>query len=123
MPNIIKLHTEFTFDSAHKLEGYKGKCASTHGHTWKMELDIFGDKKFKDKVGILIDFGIVKKLKEELDHKYLNDVIKMNPTAENLSEWIYNRLKYKIKNKQIDIHIRLYETAVGKETYCDYGDF
>ena len=122
---ILTLHTETTIDSAHKLEGYKGICSSLHGHTWKLRLWFVGSSKYLDEVGILVDFGIVKSLKKELDHKYLNDVIKKNPTAENLCMWIHDwldgRLNFSqgVRKDRIDIMVRIYETAVDKLTYCE----
>ena len=32
------LKTSASFDSAHFLSGYNGKCANIHGHTWKIEV-------------------------------------------------------------------------------------
>lgn len=118
---ILKLHTEVTIDSCHKLNNYDGKCNNLHGHTWKIELWFQGDSKYKNKVGILVDFGIVKEIKELLDHKYLNKVIRKNPTAENLTEWIFKYVKKEI-NENIKVKVRVYETAVDKLTYCEGGD-
>ena len=118
----LLLHTETTIDSCHKLEHYNGKCSQLHGHTWKLEIWFKGDSMHIDKVGILVDFGIVKEIKEVLDHKYLNDIIMVNPTAENLTKWIYTFIKQKI-NKKIKCKVRIYETAVGKLTWCEGGDF
>jgi len=117
----LTLHTETTIDSCHHLVGYKGKCANIHGHTWKVELWFAGDDDDIDDVGILVDFGIVKELKELLDHKDLNKVIKKNPTAENLTMWIYNWLDRKL-DEVIAIKVRVYETAVDKLTYCETED-
>ena len=127
----LTLHTEVDLDSCHKLEGYKGKCAELHGHTWKVEIWFKGDSKHKDEVGIMVDFGIVKDLKEILDHKYINDVVHMNPTAENLTEWIYKYIVDKIDNhhaaepddERVQVKVRVYETAVTKVTWCEAGDF
>ena len=119
----LTLHTEVTIDSCHKLDKYDGKCANLHGHTWKVELWFKGSSLETDDVGILVDFGIVKELKELLDHKYLNDVIQKNPTAENLTQWIYYWIKDRIKNNNIKQKVRVYETAVDKLTYCEAGDF
>ena len=118
----LTLHTEVAIDSAHYLEGYNGKCAHMHGHTWKIELWFKGDSSLKDNVGILVDFGIVKELKELLDHKVINIEINQNPTAENLTEYIYKYIKSKI-DKQIQVKVRVYETYVEKKTYCEGGDF
>lgn len=30
------LETEQSFDSAHFLSGYKGKCSNLHGHRWRV---------------------------------------------------------------------------------------
>lgn len=118
----IKLHTEAVIDGAHQLRDYNGKCSFTHGHSWLLKIWFKGDDSLRDKVGILVDFGIVKEVKDKLDHKFINDVVDMNPTAENLTKWIYDYLKNKVK-EGIEVKVRLYETAIGKETYCERGDF
>jgi 6-pyruvoyltetrahydropterin/6-carboxytetrahydropterin synthase len=75
-------------------------------------------------VGILWDFGKVKELKEELDHQFINEIPpfdKINATAENLAEFIYRR--YKDESPHLKFKIRIFETAVGKRTWCQIGDF
>lgn len=121
---MLTLHTETVIDSAHFLRGYEGKCSSWHGHSWLIEVWIMGDSSKKDKVGILFDFGHVNYIKEFLDHKLINEIPpfdKKNPTAENLSEWVYDLLKN--TNPDLMFKVRLYETAVRKETWCECGDF
>lgn len=119
----LTLHSEFDFDSCHRLVGYVGKCSNIHGHTWKVDCWFKGDSKYRDKVGILVDFGYVKAVKDFLDHKDLNTIFKtFNPTAENISLYIYKLFK-KSLNRHIKIKIRVYETYVGKKTYCEVGDW
>ena len=118
----LLLHTETVIDSAHKLVGYKGKCSATHGHSWRVELWFSADESLKDEVGIIVDFGIVKQLTELLDHKYLNDVINVNPTAENLTVWIYRWLHSQL-HTEIGVKVKVYETSLEKETWCQVGDF
>jgi 6-pyruvoyltetrahydropterin/6-carboxytetrahydropterin synthase len=124
----LTLHTETTIDSCHKLEGYDGVCSRLHGHSWFVEMWFKGDSTLVDKVGILVDFGIVKELKNMLDHQYLNNVVWINPTAENLTQWIIEWLRKRLYINQklkdsIKIKVRLYETVVGKSTWCEAGDF
>jgi len=119
----LLLHTEFDFDSAHQLEGHDGHCQNFHGHTYLCELWFKGDSSRRDKVGILVDFGIVREIRELLDHKNLNEVIKENPTAETISMWIYSWLKVKLEKNPVAVKVRLYETAVRKQTWCECGDF
>lgn len=120
MNNKITLYTETVIDSCHNLRGYVGKCKNLHGHSWKISVWIQGEDSQKDSVGILFDFGNVSKIKDDLDHKYINqdvDYFKdINPTAENISLYI---LDYLLRvDCRLDYRVRVYETAVGKETFA-----
>jgi 6-pyruvoyltetrahydropterin/6-carboxytetrahydropterin synthase len=120
----LMLHTELVIDSAHKLIGHESLCKNFHGHSWFIEIWIKGNSDQKDDIGIIYDFGNVKKLKDKYDHQYLNDIPpfdKINPTAENITETIYNTLKE--EKPQLKFKVRVYETYVGKKTYCEGGDF
>jgi len=89
------------FSSAHNLRNYNGKCENIHGHTFKVELYLEFEK--LNNIGIAIDFKDVKKiLKEELnllDHLYINQISyfdKINPTAENIAEFLYKKIVIKL---------------------------
>lgn len=95
------LSVKSSFDAAHFLRAYKGKCAGLHGHTFEVE-SIFKVKKL-DSVGIGFDFSKLKEILsdilEDFDHKNLNDIKpfdKINPTCENLAYEIFKRLKKKV---------------------------
>lgn len=126
--NQLRYHTkrvlvskEFTFDAAHHLHCYEGKCKNLHGHTYKV---VFGISGFADERGLAIDFGDIKEIwKKEieiyLDHQYLNETLPpMNTTAENIVVWIYEKMKEALQNekKMNRYHgvrvefVRLYET-------------
>ena len=71
------LKTEASFDSAHFLTDYYGKCENLHGHRWRAVVylevaDLQADGTMKDMV---VDFGVFKRavrdLAEELDHTFL----------------------------------------------------
>jgi 6-pyruvoyltetrahydropterin/6-carboxytetrahydropterin synthase len=104
----------FTFDSAHKLPNYKGKCANLHGHTWKLIIAVEGE--VNKKTGMIIDFNEIKKIVnekviEKLDHAYLNDTLE-NPTCENITLWIQKELTSLKGLKKIT----LYET---EKSFCE----
>ena len=41
---MYELMVEETFDAAHALRGYEGPCENLHGHTWKVQVFLEGDK-------------------------------------------------------------------------------
>ena len=41
---MYQLTKSVTFDAAHRLRDYVGKCANLHGHTYKLEVAIAGEK-------------------------------------------------------------------------------
>ncbi|MCF7792338.1 MAG: 6-carboxytetrahydropterin synthase [Victivallales bacterium] len=118
---IINLYTETYFKSAHKLDNYDGVCSRLHGHTWKICLWVKGEETHLDKVGILWDFNNLNEITSELDHRYLNEIVDFNPTAENLSLYIYRKLKE--GRPELDFKVRVYESLIDKKAYCELGDF
>ena len=82
MPRTVKLYYKGTFDAAHYLPGYEGNCSKMHGHTWKVEVWLEG---CVDPVtGMVLDFGYIQGLLDELDHMLLNERF-AQPTAEYLA--------------------------------------
>lgn len=120
----VLVSKEFTFDAAHHLHCYDGKCKNLHGHTYKV---VFGISGFSDERGIVIDFGDIKEIWKNnieiyLDHKYLNETLPpMNTTAENMAVWIYEQMEIALHKDDrqrtengIRIEfIRLYETPTS----------
>ncbi|MCD6239280.1 MAG: 6-carboxytetrahydropterin synthase QueD [Thermotogae bacterium] len=110
---------EFTFDAAHKLIHYHGKCERLHGHTYKLRVTIKGEK---DEEGMVIDFALLKKIVQKkvisvLDHSYLNDIINQ-PSAENVAEWIWNQIEYLLDTPTYYLYeITLWETPTSFVTY------
>jgi len=118
---MYRLRVESTFDAAHKLVGYKGKCARLHGHTWKVEAFVVGEK--LNDIGILADFKILKdRLKEiieKFDHSLLNDFKEIgNPTVENLSRYIFQNLRDLPKNVKLE-KVRVWESEKNWGEYFE----
>ena len=116
---MYRLRIESHFDAAHKLDGYKGKCARLHGHTWKVEVFVIGEK--LDEVGMVVDFevlkGKVKEITEKLDHTFLNDFKEIgNPTSENIARYIFKNLKGLPKNVKLE-KVRVWESP---SSWCEY---
>jgi 6-pyruvoyltetrahydropterin/6-carboxytetrahydropterin synthase len=66
----VRITKEFTFETAHALYGYDGKCRNIHGHSYKLAVTVIGtpiDDPKNVKHGMVIDFGDLKKIvKEEI---------------------------------------------------------
>ena len=41
---MYKIRIEESFDSAHFLAGYDGKCSNLHGHRWRIVMEAKADK-------------------------------------------------------------------------------
>lgn len=98
----VLLSKEFTFDSAHHLHCYEGKCMNLHGHTYRLQVMMLGEP---DERGLTIDFADMKRIVTErvlkpLDHKYINEELPlMNTTAENMVVWIYEEVLDALKTE------------------------
>jgi 6-pyruvoyltetrahydropterin/6-carboxytetrahydropterin synthase len=118
----MKISKTFSFDSAHHLPDYNGKCANVHGHTWQIEVVFEGE--INPKTGMILDFGTIKNIVQTnvlnlYDHRDLNTILP-NPTAENIAKHTYLLidkalflLSTKIKLKEIN----LWEQPTSKVTY------
>lgn len=119
---MFEVKVENTFSAAHRLRNYSdSKCESLHGHNWKVEIIVAG--KNLDKVGMLLDFKILKeklnKVLSKLDHKYLNNLDyfkKKNPTAENIAKYIFLNLKKEIPNLK---RVNVWESQTSEASYYE----
>lgn len=105
----MKLVKKFTFDAAHHLPNYRGKCKQLHGHTYHLEVIV--NRTVNPDTGMIMDFAELKHMVtsmalDYLDHRLLNDVIP-NPTAENIVVWIRDKIGKHIEG---DVTLRLWET-------------
>ena len=105
------------------LNGHEGACKRMHGHNWKVEVEVCGNK--LDNIGMVIDFkeirNMTKGVVDQLDHRFLNDLDpfkKINPTAENIAQYIYTELSDVMNDKQIEVKsIKLWETEKSAVTF------
>ncbi|MCR5786950.1 MAG: 6-carboxytetrahydropterin synthase QueD [Acholeplasmatales bacterium] len=129
---MFELTCESSFDAAHFLTNYNGKCANIHGHRWRVVLTINGDTDN----GMVVDFNIIKKDLKELcdyfDHSFIVEenslkkellnmlqeqfllrIVPFRTTAENFSKFIYEEMskKYSVS------HVAVYETPNNCAVY------
>ena len=134
------LKTEASFDSAHFLAGYDGKCSNLHGHRWKIIVEV-SKEELSNEIqtrGMVVDFGTLKsdlrQLADQLDHALIieKDSLKpltlqalieegfrvitfeFRPTAENFSKYIYDEMQ----NKGYPVkQVVVYETPENGAAY------
>ena len=77
---------------AHKLSlSYESKCQDLHGHNWVVV--VYCQSETLDENGMVIDFTHINRdVHDKLDHKFLNEVVDFNPTAENIAKWVAEQI-------------------------------
>lgn len=116
---MYTIETQVSFDSAHFLADYQGKCGNIHGHRWTVKVIAKGDGLEEENPqtrGMIMDFSQLKKALREmgnqLDHVFIIEKntmapdtlqclkrdgfqiveVEFRPTAENFARWFYDRL-------------------------------
>ena len=107
---VMLVTREFTFDSAHFLPNYNGKCENMHGHTYRLQVTVDGPP---DDEGMVIDFALLKKVVktkvlDKLDHQLINNTIK-TASAENIAVWIWKQLD---RSSEFPKNVKLYEVKL-----------
>ncbi len=102
----LKIITRFA--AAHQLRALKGGCENLHGHNWKVEVSVAGDRLGDD--GLLVDFRVVKdqtkKIIDGLDHKFLNEIDffeSTEPSSENIARHIYKTLSVSLVQQGVRV--------------------
>ena len=135
---MIRITKIFTFETAHVLYNYDGKCKNMHGHSYKLFVTVKGTP-INDinnvKNGMVVDFGDIKKIvKEDIvdvwdhavflnaltPHKELGEdlaqkghnVIECNyqPTCENMLYEIASKIKNRLSGDIQLAYLKLHET-------------
>lgn len=134
------LKTNSSFDSAHFLKGYEGKCSNIHGHRWTVEIEV-GSESLQENGntrGMIVDFSELKNdlnsITDALDHCLIIEAgslkettkaalldenfkiveLDFRPTAENFSKYFYEKMEklgYAVR------YATVYETPNNCATY------
>ena len=129
---MFVLKVESSFDAAHFLSNYAGKCANIHGHRWRVVALIKGETKN----GMVVDFNVLKKdlkdlcdyfdhsfiveigsldikLVEQLEEKFLLRIVPFRTTAENFAKYFFDKLSEKYDTESVEV----YETPTNCARY------
>lgn len=101
----------FEISAAHRLcLSYESKCSRLHGHNWVITVECRARELNAD--GMVTDFTHVKeRIMSRLDHAVINDVLDVNPTAENIARWIVDNVEhcYRAEVQESEGNIAIYE--------------
>ena len=122
---MFELKIKTRFAAAHKLAMVGKKCENLHGHNWKIEVNIIGEK--LNDAGVLIDFGEVKKyisvIMNRLDHTYLNEnkiFANSPPSSEKIAVYIAKALQEMIEDSSINVsRVSAWESDDSCATYIN----
>lgn len=106
-----KIIVHAKFHTGHRQLGYPGKCRFVHGHTWRGTVTIATEAFPRDALDMSIDFGHIKQVMRDLDHKMLvveSDATFMDPahfepegvvvmkgkgpSVENVAHYVFDRV-------------------------------
>jgi 6-pyruvoyltetrahydropterin/6-carboxytetrahydropterin synthase len=125
MGEKFEIHVKTDFSAAHRLDGYPGDCARTHGHNWIVEVHVQCLR--LNEIGIGIDFRDIKKALGEvllgLDHLDLNALEAfrdVNPSSENVARHIYRELAGKLDDGNVKVvRAGVWETEGAGASYWE----
>lgn len=108
---MISCTRRIEFDAAHRIMLHESECKMIHGHRYAVEITFISNE--LDKLGRIIDFGVIKNIlgkwiKNNFDHNLILNTadkklgsqievitgqkiyyMKNNPTAENIANHLY----------------------------------
>jgi 6-pyruvoyltetrahydropterin/6-carboxytetrahydropterin synthase len=90
---MFLIRKEFHFSASHQLFGLPTEhpCSRVHGHNYVITVELQDIK--LNQVGFVTDYRDLEPMKkwidETLDHQHLNDVLQIQPSAENLAKCIF----------------------------------
>lgn len=137
---MYQLTIEQSFDAAHFLADYNGKCGNIHGHRWRVVLHIETEylKEDMQERGMGVDFSVLKaelkKVVDVFDHNFLIEKgslrektmavlqeegfhmveLPFRPTAENFARHFYEEFA---KSEYPVAMVQVYETPNNCATY------
>ncbi|MCD6585238.1 MAG: 6-carboxytetrahydropterin synthase QueD [Desulfobacteraceae bacterium] len=120
---MYELKVVSRFAAAHQLKMVAEKCENLHGHNWRVEVSISGEK--LNNAGVLMDFGEIKEhlneIIDSLDHKFLNELNLFdggNPSSENIARYIAEAMQSKIASPGVGIsRVGVWESDDSCATY------
>lgn len=141
---IVRLSKTCGFEMAHALRGYEGACRNIHGHSYQVEVCVWGEQQMQnhnETQGMLMDLKELKELIkrtiiDHFDHGLLLSedqpahvieavtnayshvhIMPYSPTSENLVREFATRIEAELPGGVQLHHIDLWETETSKASF------
>ncbi|HUO85215.1 MAG TPA: 6-carboxytetrahydropterin synthase [Thermoanaerobaculia bacterium] len=102
----FSIRVEARFESAHFLRSYHGVAEPLHGHSYRVEAELFRAEGTLDDEAIAVDFIAAERelarLAKTFDYGCINDIepfMEINPSAENLARWFHDELSQALQTE------------------------
>ena len=124
---MYELRVITRFAAAHRLAMVGSKCENLHGHNWKIEVFLTGDR--LNDAGVLMDFGDIKALLRDiigrLDHQFLNELpifAGRQPSSERIAAFVAEELQKAIGSPGVRVsRVSAWESDDACATYIPEG--
>lgn len=114
---MYTLQKDMVISCAHHLPDSESlttkKCIDEHGHNYKVSVKLQAHDLVN---GMVIDFGLVKDIVNQYDHRNLNDFME-NPTAENLAKKLFDKITALFETRSVLVTVDVWETPTSLITY------
>jgi 6-pyruvoyltetrahydropterin/6-carboxytetrahydropterin synthase len=120
---MYELRVITRFAAAHQLTMVGSKCENLHGHNWKIEVVLAGNR--LNGAGVLMDFGDIKACLREiigrLDHQFLNQLPIFSgrqPSSERIAAFVAEDLQKAIGDRSVRVsRVSAWESEDACATY------
>lgn len=120
---MFELKVITRFAAAHQLKMVAQKCENLHGHNWRLEVCVKGER--LTEAGILMDFGEIKRhvaeIVQGLDHTFLNELECFpggNPSSESIAMFVAEALGKKLSGAPVFVsRVSAWESDDACATY------
>ena len=125
---MYEIYVAASFEAAHRLVGDFGPATRLHGHTYRLEVVVRGERLRDD--GTLYDIGLLRPAVEALasslhyrDLDEVPDLAGVNTTAEAVAHYCWERLAPPLRDEELDsLLVRVWESPevyAGREDPLD----
>ena len=113
---MYEIYVAASFEAAHRLVGNFGPATRLHGHTYRLEVVVRGERLRDD--GTLYDIGLLRPAVEDLasslhyrDLGEVPDLAGVNTTAESVARYCWERLAPPLRDEGLDsLVVRVWES-------------